>query len=81
MKTDSYGKDRLFIALFAFCVITFEPIMIQTCSAPQKERHNFSFVKDTYVDGKKFARNGRKMATYFATSFLPHYRRVLFSHL
>ena len=38
-------------------------------------------MKDTYVDGEKLARNGRKMATYYAASFLPHYRRVLFSHL
>ena len=38
-------------------------------------------MKDTYVDGEKLARNGRKKATYFAASFLPHYRRVLFSHL
>ena len=38
-------------------------------------------MKDTYVDGKKLARNGRKMATYYAASFLPHYRRVLFLHL
>ena len=42
---------------------------------------NFSFVKDTYVDGEKLARNDRKTATYYAASFLPHYRRVLFSHL
>ena len=27
-KTDCYGKDRLFVASFAFCVITFGPIMI-----------------------------------------------------
>ena len=35
-------------------------------------------------DGAKIwglARNGRKMATYYAASFLPHYIRVLFSHL
>ena len=38
-------------------------------------------MKDTYVDGKKVARNGRKMATYYAASFLFHYRRVLFLHL
>jgi hypothetical protein len=55
--------------------------MIRTCSAPQNDRQNFSFVKDTYVDGKKLARNGRKKATYYAASFPPHYRRVLFSHL
>ena len=28
IKTDCYGKDRLFVASFAFCVITCEPIMI-----------------------------------------------------
>jgi hypothetical protein len=38
-------------------------------------------VKDTYVDGEKLARNGRKTATYYAASFLPHYRRNLFLHL
>ena len=27
-KNDCYGKDWLFVASFAFCVITFEPIMI-----------------------------------------------------
>ena len=35
-----------------------------------------SFVKDTYVDGKKVARNDRKMATYYAASILSHYKRV-----
>ena len=59
-KTDCYGKDWLFVASFASYVITFEPIMIKTCSAPQNDRQNFSFVKDTYVDGKKLARNGQK---------------------
>jgi hypothetical protein len=39
-----------------------------------------SFVKDTYVDGKKLARNGRKTATYYSAYFPPHYRRVLTSH-
>ena len=34
-----------------FCVITFEP---------QNEGLNLSFVKDTYVDGEKLARNGEK---------------------
>ena len=68
-KTDCCGKDLLFVTSFAFCVITFEPIMIQTCSAPQNDRQNFSFVKDTYVDGEKLARNGRKTATYYAAFF------------
>ena len=55
--------------------------MIKTCSAPQNDRLNFSFVKDTNVDGKKLARNGRKTATYYSASFPPYYRRVLISHL
>ena len=36
-----------------FCVITFDPIKIQTRSAPQNDRLNFSFVKDTYVEMAK----------------------------
>ena len=43
-----------------FCVITFKPIKIQTCLAPQNDRLNLSFVKDIYVDGVKLARNGLK---------------------
>ena len=62
--------DQLFFASFAFCVITFEPIMIQILSAPQNDRQNFSFVKYIYVDGKKLARNGQKKATYYAASFI-----------
>ena len=33
--------------IFAFCVITIEPIEVQTRSAPQNDRLNLSFVKDT----------------------------------
>ena len=39
--------------IFVFCVITFEPIMIKICSAPQNDRLNFSFVKDIKVVVKK----------------------------
>ena len=45
---------------FAFYIITFEPIEVQTRSAPQNDRLNLSFVKDIYVDGGKLARKGRK---------------------
>ena len=45
----------------AFCVITFDPIKIQTHSAPQNDRLNFSFVKDTHVVGEKMTRSGRKI--------------------
>ena len=46
--------------IFAFFVITFEPIEIQTHSEPQNNRLNFSFVKDIHVVDKKMARNGSK---------------------
>ena len=39
----------------AFCVITFEQIKMQTNSAPQNDRLNFSFVKDNHVDGGNLA--------------------------
>ena len=48
--------------IFAFCVINFEPIEVQTHSAPQNDRLNLSLVKDIDVDGGKVARNGRKTA-------------------
>ena len=48
--------------IFAFCVITFEPVKIATLSAHQNDRLYLSFVKDIYAVGKTLARNGRKMA-------------------
>ena len=48
----------LVTAPFAFCVLTFEPIEVQSCSAPQNDRLNLSIVKGIYVDGKKLAMNG-----------------------
>jgi hypothetical protein len=53
---------------FAFCVITFEPIEVQTCSAPQNDRLDLVFVKDDYVNSRKLARNGRKTAIYLFVS-------------
>ena len=47
-----------------FCVITVDPIEIQTYSAPQNDRLKLSFVKGIYVDGKKVTRNGGKMAIF-----------------
>ena len=80
-KTDCSGKERLFFPCVLFWVITFEPIMIYTCSAPQSDHMNFSFVKDTYVDGERLATNGRKTATYYSAYFPPHHRRILISYL
>ena len=48
--------------IFGFCVITFEPVEVQTCSAPQNDRLNLKFVKDSYVDGGKLARIGQILA-------------------
>ena len=45
-KTDCYGKNLLFVTSFAFCVITYEPIEVQTFLAPQNHRQNLGFVKD-----------------------------------
>ena len=74
-------RTKCFFASFAFSVITVEAIMIQTCSAPQNDCLNFSFVKDTFVDVQKLARNGQKTSIYLSASFPPHYRRVLISHV
>ena len=38
--------------VFVFFVITFVPIKIQTCSAPQNDRWNLSFVKDKHLVGQ-----------------------------
>ena len=47
--------SRLLVtAPFAFCVTMFEAIEIQTCSEPQNDRLNLSFVKDNHVLGKKW---------------------------
>ena len=47
---------------FAFFIITFEAIKVQTRLAPQNDYQNRSFVKDIHVVGNKMARNGQKMA-------------------
>ena len=47
--------------IFAFCVINFEPIRIQTCSAPQNDGLNLSFVKDINTVDKKMAGSDRKI--------------------
>ena len=54
----------------AFCVITFETIKIQTHSAPQNDRLNFSFVKDIHIDGGNLAWNSCKTVICQSTFFL-----------
>ena len=48
--------------LFAFCLITLEPIEVQTHSAPQNDHLNLSFVKDFLSRWQKLPRNGLKTA-------------------
>ena len=60
-KTDCSTKDCMFFTSFAFFAITFEPIMIWACLAPQIDHLNFSFVKDIKVVVEKMTTNHRKM--------------------
>ena len=53
--------------IFAYCVLTFEPIISKTCQAPQNDRQNLSFVKDEHTYGKKVARKGRTEVIYKGT--------------
>ena len=55
-----------------FEAITFEPIKIQTCLAPQKDRLNLSFVKDEHKNGEKMARNFRNTVIYKGTFISNH---------
>jgi hypothetical protein len=59
-----YTNQKTEMEIFAFCTITFEPIEIWTCEAPQNDCLNFSFVKDTRMVGKKKTGNDRKTAIY-----------------
>ena len=54
----------MIIYIFALCVITCEPIKIQTCSAPKNDPLNLSFVKDEHTVGKKMAIYGSEMPIY-----------------
>ena len=49
---------------YTFWVITFVPITIYICQAPQNDRLNLSFVKDEDIVGKNIARNCHKTAIY-----------------
>ena len=62
------NRTKMKMEKIAFCVITFDPIKIQTHSAPQNDRLNFSFVN---VDGGNLAWNSCKMAICQCTFFLP----------
>ena len=48
------NRKNLEMEIFAFCVITFEPIITQIRYAPQNDPLNFSVVKDEHTNGKKW---------------------------
>ena len=50
--------------IFAFCVITFEPIKIQSYFLPQSDYLNRSYVKYIHVAGEKIPKNCLKVALY-----------------
>ena len=50
--------------ILAFFNIAPQPIKIQIHSAPQNDRLDFSFMKDTHETAKKMARKGRKQVIY-----------------
>ena len=52
------NRKKREMEMLAFCVSTFEPIKIQTCSAPQNNYLNLSFVIYIHIIGKKMASNG-----------------------
>ena len=58
-KTDVFYFCIFYV--FVFFVITFVPIKVLTCWAPQNDRLNLSFVKDKHVAGKKMSRYSLKM--------------------
>ena len=76
-KEDSRYKDHI------ICVLchNFRTNYDLTCSAPQNDSLNLSFVKDAWENGKKLASNGRKAASYFSASLPPHYRMTLLTAL
>ena len=80
-KTDSYSKDLLFLASFAFCVITFEPIIIQTCSEPQNDCLNLVVAKYIKVIVEKMTRNCRKMIAKTVDSLVCPFHSIQFSPL
>ena len=59
----------MFVTSFAFCVITFEPIECQTCSAHQNDRQNLIFVKDIKVVVEKMTRNRYKGSENWGTLY------------
>ena len=66
------SKKKPDTEIFAFWVITFKQNMIQTCSAPQNDRWNLSFVK--YSSWRK---NDLKVANFQSLPYLPTYLVII----
>ena len=57
------------MVIFAFCVIMFEPIKIQTRLTPQNDCLNISFLRYENIVGKTMAKNGPKWPFILSDSF------------
>ena len=47
--------------IFYFCVIDFDPIITKTSKAPQNDRQNLKFMKDTRTHTHVLKKNARKV--------------------
>ena len=63
------NRKKMEMEIFALCVITFEPIRIETSQAPQNDRLDLSVVKDENTYDKKMAGNDRTIVIYQYLSF------------
>ena len=60
----------MFATSFAFYAISFAPIEVLTCSAPQNDRQSLVCVKNIKVVVEKMTRNRRKMIEQMGDSLL-----------
>ena len=81
IKRKKYYTNNLFLQnrkkneteIIAFFVTTFEPIKIQTCSAPLNDRLNLSFVMNINGGTEKLTRSGLKTPIYHSQIFLHNF--------
>ena len=53
MRSFLQNHKNMEMEIFAFCALTFEPIEVQTCSAPQNDWLNFTFERYHGSNGRK----------------------------
>ena len=67
--------------IFAFCVITFEPIRFQTYLVHQNDNLNLIFVKDKYTVGRKWPEMAVTWAIVIVIHFYSEYTRAEIIHI